>query len=83
MQLSVMPNPNNGVATLYYTLTNDTPTNISLYNAQGKQIAVLLNATMQAGSHTQAINTPNLPAGLYLCVVKTNNGTSVTKWVKF
>ncbi|MBL7786539.1 MAG: M4 family metallopeptidase [Chitinophagales bacterium] len=83
-QLSVVPNPNNGIAILYYTLTSNSSVNISLYNAQGKQVKILLsNAEQVAGRYTQTINTPELPAGLYLCTIETDSGTSVTKWVKF
>lgn len=83
-QLSVVPNPNNGIATLHYTLANNSSVNISLYNAQGKQVKILLNNVQQvSGSYTQTIHTPELPAGLYFCIIETDSGTSVTKWVKF
>ncbi len=83
-QLSIVPNPNNGIATLHYTLTSNSSVNISLYNAQGKQVKILFNNAEQvAGSYTQTINAPELPAGLYVCAIETDSGTSITKWVKF
>lgn len=71
-QVSMYPNPSNGKV----IFETSQKTDIKIYNAAGQQV----QASFTAEGEKQALNTI-LPAGVYECFVKTQNGISSKKLV--
>jgi hypothetical protein len=61
------PNPFNPVTTIHYTLKSDGRIRLSVYDLQGREVAVLVNNERKmAGDQKVAFNAVNLSAGVYL-----------------
>ncbi|MEO1074794.1 MAG: T9SS type A sorting domain-containing protein [Bacteroidota bacterium] len=65
------PNPSRGLVTLPMSLAEAGPVRITLHDLLGRTVAVLLDETRAAGSHTLEVRFDNLPAGLYLVKLET------------
>jgi len=52
---------------------------VSLYDLQGKEVAVLLNGTIDAGNQSLEINRNGLPAGMYMLRVEQNGQAQTLK----
>ncbi len=68
----IVPNPiaASGAATVSYRLNDNAPVSITLVNAIGETVRVLVNEPdAQAGSHSITMNVADLPAGTYFCRV--------------
>ena len=77
VSLRTFPNPFSGRATVAYVLAQSGPVRLELHDAVGRQLAVLLDDTMQAaGAHTcpLALTGPPLKSGIYYCVLHTAGG---------
>jgi hypothetical protein len=72
------PNPFHDNNTITFYLDRGGYTNLSVFDATGKQVAVLVSENLLPGSHTATFSPRRLPAGLYT-VKLTNNGKAVTK----
>jgi len=59
------PNPFNPATTIRYTLPVKADVNISIYNAQGRQITTLFAGSRDAGTHQHIWNAAGLPSGIY------------------
>ena len=75
------PNPFNPVTTIRYTLSGDQFVNLKIFNAQGKEVAELINATEKSGSHEVKFDGSNMPSGVYYYRLKTNGFMKIRKMV--
>ena len=67
------PNPFSQSTTLSYTLGESSNVTLSVYNILGKEVAVIINNTLQLnGPHQVEFNNHSLPSGIYSCVLKTD-----------
>ncbi|MGD0709741.1 MAG: C25 family cysteine peptidase, partial [Bacteroidales bacterium] len=74
------PNPFSKSTSIAYSLEKSGKANIDVYNSIGQLVATLVNGDMeQAGSHTMAFNAKGLRAGIYHCVLTTDEKTVVYK----
>ncbi len=80
--LSVYPNPNNGVSTILYNVPSSGNITIELYNVIGDLI-LSLNETNDAGRHTYPLDIKKLNAGVYLLKSTINGVNKTTKIVKY
>ena len=64
--LASHPNPAAGASTITYTIPEAADVRVSVYDALGRQVAVLVDETRQAGTHTVAFDDASLPAGTYV-----------------
>lgn len=72
----VAPNPFNSSTTLQINLTQSYNLSIILYNAMGQPVQIIQAMhPIEAGNHQYNINRNNLPAGMYLLEIKTDNET--------
>jgi hypothetical protein len=59
------PNPFNPTTTIGYILNEKSNIKLTLYNALGKEIAVLVNEEQDKGYHKTVVNADNLASGVY------------------
>lgn len=71
-KLILYPNPSNGNTTLEYTLNNQSPVEISIYNLEGKLICTYNEGVKQDGTHQLQMSTQAFNKGIYFVNVKTN-----------
>lgn len=80
--LDAYPNPFNPSTTLSFALEKPGPVRLAVYDTQGKQIAVLLNgAYLPAGLHKSIWDAQNLPAGVYLTRLESDQVSAAAKVV--
>ncbi len=75
------PNPFSTSTTLVYELQQPTTVQITIYNYLGEQVEVI-RQTQSAGKQQVLWIAEGLPAGIYFCVLKTNEGTKTMKMIK-
>ncbi len=75
------PNPFNPVTVITYQLPQDSEVKLTVYNALGQQVAVLVNGKMNGGIHKVEFNAKSLPSGTYYYKLQTGNRSSVNKMV--
>jgi hypothetical protein len=62
-----------------YTLPYPTNGRIVITDATGRDIAELYSGRIEAGTHTLPWSPTELPSGIYLCRLITEEGTTVEK----
>lgn len=60
------PNPFNPSTVISFTIPNNNFVTLAVYDMLGKQVALLKNQQMSAGSHDVSFNAANLSSGIYL-----------------
>ncbi len=70
------PNPSKDFATLSYSVINEGPVNISIYDASGRMVENLVNAVKQTGQHSLTIDNENLTSGFYIIRILTPEGVN-------
>ena len=78
MSLQNSPNPFQNSTTVYFTLTKREFARLIVYDALGREVAVLRNAVTDAGVQTAAFYTTDLMPGVYYCTLETESGTRLT-----
>lgn len=79
------PNPFNSSTVIKFSLNRNSMVQLKIYDMLGREIGSLVNDFRNAGSHTVrfngSVNGKELPSGLYLYQLITDNGISVKKMV--
>ncbi len=79
-QFNIYPNPVNTEAVISYSLIRKSNVSICLLNSLGQTVkTVLTDKAENEGTHILPFTTSDLPAGIYLCKMKTNNETKMVK----
>ena len=73
------PNPANGHTTIRFTLPQAEKVNLSLFDVNGRIIKLLVNGSMEAGTHTVNLSTALLSKGVYYYKIQAGNFTDVKK----
>jgi len=73
------PNPANGHTTIRFTLPQAEKVNLSLFDVNGRIIKLLVNGSMEAGTHTVNLSTAVLSKGVYYYKIQAGNFTDVKK----
>jgi hypothetical protein len=73
------PNPFNPVTSISYSVAAPGSVTITVYNAIGQRVAVLVNESKASGEYQTEWNAENIPSGLYFYEMRTQNYTSVKK----
>ena len=77
------PNPFQENTTIQYQLKTIAQVTIAVYDAQGKEVKVLVNKKQPAGSYTETFNGKGLGAGIYFVkIIKDGEVKQTLKLVK-
>jgi hypothetical protein len=60
------PNPFSSITTIPFDLPERTFVSLKVYDITGREVAVLANETLDAGSHSRTFNAEGLPSGTYV-----------------
>jgi len=77
--LEVSPNPCYNELNLQFSVATAQNTEINLTDISGKMVAVIAKGIYNMGVHNLIYNIANLPQGLYIVSMHTDNGTVVKK----
>jgi N-acetyl-anhydromuramyl-L-alanine amidase AmpD/methionine-rich copper-binding protein CopC len=67
------PNPFNPSTHIQFSLPSVLPTRLSVYDILGREVAQLVNETLQAGTYTIEWNARNIPSGVYFYTLRAGN----------
>ncbi len=73
------PNPFNPTTIINYSIVENGPVNISVYNVLGQKVNEIINKTQNAGEYSVSFDAQNLCSGIYFYTLKTNNFTQTKK----
>lgn len=73
------PNPFNSSTTLKFSLANPMLVNVTAYDIKGRTIGVLLNDSMNAGTHELDVKGDNWASGTYFLQLRADNMRSVSR----
>lgn len=75
------PNPFNPVTTIEYTIPTDEQVKISVYDALGRSVGVLVDEYVTAGTHNVVFDAKGLPSGIYFYRMETPQYSTMKKMV--
>jgi hypothetical protein len=67
------PNPFNPTTKIEFKVPQQSNVNIKVYNTIGEVVAVLLNDQLETGNHTVSFDASNLPSGIYIYRIETED----------
>lgn len=73
------PNPFNPVTVINYSLTNSSPVKLTVFNALGHTVQVLVNEVQSAGNYAITFNGKALPSGVYFYRLESNDQMQMKK----
>lgn len=73
------PNPFNPVVKIPFSLGGDAGITLTVYNASGAKVAVILNRSMRAGAHEAVWNASSMPSGLYFITLRAGKESIETR----
>jgi len=79
---TISPNPMESTTIIKYTLHQNSPVTLKILDLSGRLVVSLVNEVQQQGEQRIDFNTTGLPAGIYFCVLKTNEGIQTKKIIK-
>jgi len=75
------PNPFNPSTVIRYQLAVSGKIHIAVYDLLGREVAVLVNDVMPAGTHSANFDASNLTSGVYIYTLRSASGTITRKMV--
>ncbi len=79
--LTVYPNPMKDKATLAYSLPADGAVTLTVYNAMGQQMAVVVDERQTSGVHQVEVSLQQWASGVYYCRLTYGNSVELIKMV--
>jgi hypothetical protein len=74
------PNPFNPTTTIAFTLAEDGPVTLKVFDMLGRDVATLIDGGLKAGAvHSVRFNAAGLPSGMYCCRLQTRTGLFMRK----
>jgi hypothetical protein len=73
--ISTYPNPANGTTNIDITILEDMKADLSIYDINGRVVAVLHNGELKAGEHHFVVNVATLGSGIYAYKLTSEKGT--------
>jgi len=75
------PNPFNPTTTIRFSIQNKSNVKITILNAIGEEVAVVLNEEKEAGFHQVEFNAANLPSGVYFYQLRAGSFVQTKKMI--
>ncbi|MDR3667667.1 MAG: T9SS type A sorting domain-containing protein [Ignavibacteriaceae bacterium] len=75
------PNPFNPATTINYSIQKAGQVKLTIYNAIGSKVAIILNEFKQPGNYSVKYNASNLASGIYLYRLESGNYSAVKKFI--
>jgi hypothetical protein len=75
------PNPFNPSTKIVYSIPKNSNVKLVVYDALGKETAVLVNGYKQAGNYSESFNASSLATGVYFYKLETDGFTEIKKMV--
>jgi len=75
------PNPFNPTTTISFELPKQSHVKLSIYNTIGQKVKTLVNRELQAGSYHEVFDASELPSGVYIYKITTNEFTNTKKMI--
>jgi len=75
------PNPFNPTTIINFNLQTSANVKLAVFNAQGQEVANLINAKMDKGAHSANFNAANLNSGVYFYKLSVDGQSAVKKMV--
>ncbi len=75
------PNPFNSSTTISFGLDKSTPTRLAIYDAAGREVALVAEGLQPAGSHSMTWNAGGVPAGEYFVRLQAGGAVGVRRVV--
>jgi hypothetical protein len=79
--LNTYPNPFNAITTISFSLENQSPVNISIYDLTGRLVEVLASNDYDAGIHSIIWDATDMPSGLYFARLTAGDEVSTSRMV--
>lgn len=79
--IRIVPNPSNGVSTIYLSINENMHASIDIINIDGSSNSYVFDGTLMFGNYALSIDTSDLRQGTYLVVVNSDQGRVVKKLV--
>lgn len=73
------PNPFNPTTNINFSIPESGNVKLSVYNAIGQEVALLINGPVNSGQHEVTFNANSLPSGAYFYKLQSNNSVMVKK----
>src|SRR5690606_328053 len=75
------PNPFNPATTIRYSIPEENPVTIKVYNTLGEQVLTLVNEVQSAGVYQVTFNLVNLASGVYFYRIEAGSFVQVKKMI--
>lgn len=75
------PNPFNPTTQIKFSISNDSKVKLIIYNILGDKIETLINSHLQQGMYNITFHSRNLPSGIYVYYLSTNNYAISKKFI--
>lgn len=76
---SNFPNPFNPTTNIQFTLPNQADVTLIVYDMIGREVALLLQGSKDAGTHTVSFDASNLASGMYFYIIQAGNARITQK----
>ncbi|MBU0519755.1 T9SS type A sorting domain-containing protein [bacterium] len=77
--MSAAPNPFNPTTTLRYEMPSDAHVTLKVFDVAGREVATLMDAYREAGTHNLTWNAGHLPSGVYFAHIRAGEFSSIQK----
>jgi len=75
------PNPFNPSTLIRYTIPEQSFVSLRVYDVLGREVALLAESVMSAGTHSARFDASHLPAGVYVCALRAGNRIFTEKMI--
>jgi hypothetical protein len=75
------PNPFNPETSVEFSVENEGPVSLAVYDVLGREVALLVNEARPAGTYRISWNAANMPSGIYFCKLTAGATTQTRKMV--
>jgi hypothetical protein len=80
-EVSVYPNPTNGLSTIDFSLISSSTVKIEVVNVLGQKVAEVAAGSYTSGSHSVNFDASKLTSGIYFVNITSENGKATSRFV--